>query len=131
MPAQSGTEPQNAPAPVPQQEYIQARNLTVERQGQGSAQYSERFPQVRGGVCEFCGIQDPLVAAEHQYKMCPHYRGMMLRCSYCDETKNPDEVAGKSVLNVAKHPDNPSKLVVWCDSFSCSEKHLARFKIGT
>lgn len=109
---------------------MQAHNFQIERQGQNSASYSERFPQVRGGVCEFCGIVDQNVPSEHQYKLCPHYRGAQLRCSYCDETKNPDEVNGKSVLNIAKHPDNPSKLVVWCDSYECSKRHLERFKVS-
>lgn len=119
-----GTEPQTAPATV----YTQAHNLQIERQGPGSAPLVHRYPQVRGGVCEFCGIMDPLVSAEHQYKLCPHYRGLQLRCSYCDETKIPDEVNAKSILNIAQHPDNPNKLVVWCDSYECSKKHLERFK---
>lgn len=126
-----GTEPSDAPvilsveAPV-----IPApRQRTIERQGSRSEPYTIRLPQIRGGVCEFCGTIDPLVPPQFQYQLCPHFRGLgEMRCSYCDESKNPTEVIGHSRLNIAGHPDNPDKLVVWCDSYECSRKHEARFK---
>ena len=132
-------EPEKAPterevAPV-QPEYIapapiMPRQKTIERQGDLSTQYSRRFPQVRGGLCEFCGVIDPNTPSQHQYKLCPHYRGMQLRCTYCPATKEPDDVIYHSTLNIAEHPDNPDKLVVWCNSYECSKKHTERFKIG-
>lgn len=100
---------------------------TVERQGASATPYTERYPKVVGGVCEFCGVMDGNYRAEDQYKLCTHYQGMQLRCSYCDASKDPDEVVGHASLNIAGHPDNPDKLIVWCDSFKCSEKHLQRF----
>lgn len=103
---------------------------TIERQGSRTEPYTRRLPQVRGGICEFCGVIDPSVPSEQQYKLCPHFRGMQLRCSYCDETKNPDEIVGHSTLNVAEHPDNPDKLIVWCDSYSCSRAHESRFRVS-
>lgn len=118
------SEPQPAPvyqAPAP-------RPKTIERQGSQSEPYTRRWPQVRGGICEFCGVLDSNTPSEYQYKLCPHYRGMELRCSYCDATKNPDEVVYHAALNIAEHPDNPDKLIVWCDAYTCSEKHLARFQ---
>lgn len=115
-------------APVTTAYVPKAPRLTVERQGQNAAPMSERLPNVRAGICEYCGVLDPNVPSEHQYKLCGHYRDIgQLRCSYCDETKNPDDVIGHSVLHVAKNPDNPQSLIVWCDSLKCSEKHLARF----
>lgn len=122
--------PETKPAePVtPKQEWILPRHKTIERQGNRAEPYTQRHPQVRGGICEFCGVMDKNVASEHQYKICPHYRGMQLRCSYCDENKNPDEVVYHAVLNVAEHPDNPNSLIVWCDSYDCSRKHEQRFK---
>lgn len=108
-----------------------ATRIRIERQGSSSEAYTERYPQVRAGVCEFCGILDSNVPGEYQYKLCPHFRGLgELACSYCPETKNPAEVVGHSTLNIAVHPDNPNKLVVWCDSYECSGKHLARFKVN-
>jgi len=125
--------PVNVPAPVPVAPapvYHAPRQKVIERQGSKSVPYTQRYPQVRGGVCEYCGVLDPHVPSEHQYKLCPHYRGMQLRCSYCDETKNPDDVIGHSCMNIAGHPDNPDKLIVWCDSYNCSRAHEARFNLS-
>lgn len=106
----------------------QPRQMRVERQGARSEAYSRRFPQVRGGICEFCGVLDKNVPSQFQYKLCPHYRGMQLACSYCPGTKDPDEVVYHANMNVAEHPDNPSTLVVWCDSYECSKAHIERFQ---
>lgn len=102
---------------------------TIERQGAKGVPYVHRYPEVRSGICEFCGVIDPTLPSTEQYKLCPHYKGMgEVRCSYCDESKDPQEVMYKAVLNVYDHPDNPDKLVVVCDNFTCVQKHEARFK---
>lgn len=121
--------PDTVEVPTPVQPTYVAPKRKIERQGQSSEPYTRRLPQVRGGICEYCGVIDPSVPSEHQYKLCPHYRDIgQLRCSYCDDSKNPDDVIGHSILNVAESPDDPSKLVVWCDSYECSRAHEARFK---
>ena len=104
------------------------RQMRVEREGNSSAPYTRRFPQIRGGICEFCGVIDGRYSSQDQYKMCPHYRGMQARCTYCPENKDPDEVVRVSEMNVAEHPDKPGVLIMWCNSFECSKKHLDRFK---
>jgi len=116
-------------APVTPQ-WVMPRQKTLERQGDATAPYSHRSPQVRGGICEFCGVIDPNQPSQYQYKLCPHYRGMQLRCTYCPPTKDSDDVIYHATLNVAEHPDNPDKLVVWCDSYECSKKHIERFKVS-
>lgn len=129
---QPATEREIAPATV--QPVYQApkmpRQKQLERQGTMSAAYSVRYPQIRGGICEYCGVIDGNYPSEFQYKLCPHYRGMQMRCVYCPDSKDPDDVINHSVMNVAEHPDNPDKLVVWCNSYECSGKHLERFKIN-
>lgn len=107
---------------------IAPATLQPERRGRSSSSpITMRFPEIRGGQCEFCGTIDPLQPATEQYKLCPHFRGMgELYCSYCPETKNPEEVTRISRINVAKHPTENS-LVVWCNSTECSGKHIARF----
>ena len=108
--------------------YVAPKQM-IERQGQSAEAYSQRKPQIRGGICEYCGVLDKNVPSEHQYKLCGHFRDLgTVRCSYCDETKNPDDIIGHSVINVAQHPDNPNKWIAWCDSYNCSKAHLARFK---
>lgn len=121
--APTAQEPMSVPRPE-----LGPRQMMVERQGVQAEPRTRRFPQVRAGICEFCGVLDPNVPSEHQYKLCPHYRGMQLRCSYCDASKNPDDIIGHSVMNVAEHPDKPGTMIVWCDSYECSRKHEARFK---
>ena len=127
----SGTEPQIAPVTEPTPVVVQApapvRQKRIERQGELTVPYVHQMPEVRGGTCEWCGVMDNTMPAEFQYKLCPHYRGMQLRCSYCDENKNPDEVIGHTKLNVYEHPDDPDKLVVVCNSYDCTKKHRARF----
>lgn len=104
---------------------------TVERQGPSSEAYTHRYPEVRGGVCEYCGILDPNVDAQFQYKLCPHFRGMgTLACSYCPDHKNPEEVTRSHTLNIHVSPTNPNEVVVVCGSFECADKHLNRFKIN-
>lgn len=102
---------------------------TIERQGQRSEAYTEYYPRVTGGICEFCGVVDNKMPATEQYKLCVHFKDMgELRCSYCPETVNPEEVVYHSTLNIHGHPDNPQKLVVVCDAYNCSRAHEARFK---
>ena len=101
----------------------------IERQGVSSEPYTRRYPEVRGGICEWCGVLDRRLPSEEQYKLCPHFREIgQLQCSYCPDYKNADEVINHSVLKVAAHPDNSGKLVVWCDSYECAKAHIARFK---
>lgn len=102
---------------------------TIERQGSRSEAYTEMYPHVIGGICEFHGVMDPLQPATVQYSLCPHFAGLgELRCSYCPETANPEEVVAHADMKIHGHPDNPSKLIVVCDSYDCSQKHISRFK---
>lgn len=130
MPSQAATERVEAPATVSQTQWVMPRQKQVERQGDVSSPYSHRYPQVRGGICEYCGVIDPNQPSQYQYKLCPHYRGMQLRCTYCPQTKDTDDVIYHADMNVAEHPDNPDKLVVWCNSYECSKKHRERFEVN-
>ena len=131
-----GTEPFNAPADVSApyvEPYVapQPRQKTLERRGMRTEPYTRRLPQIRGGICEFCGVLDRNVPSQLQYQLCPHFRGIgEMQCSYCDEAKNPVDVVLHSVLNIAEHPTNPDQLVVWCNSYECSRRHEARFKVN-
>ena len=118
-----GTEPYIAPVDTLQ-------GKSVERQGIKAEPYTQRYPEVRGGICEYCGVIDQNQPSEYQYKLCPHFRGMQLRCSYCPENKNPDDVIGHHRLQIAGHPENPNTIIAWCDSYDCSKKHETRFKRG-
>lgn len=119
----SGTEPQYAPVRP-----VTPREMQLSPRGSSSEPVSRRFPQVRAGQCEHCGTIDPNQPGQYQYKLCPHYRGMDLRCVYCPQSKDQDEVVRNSILNVAEDPFNHGSLVVWCGSFECSKRHEQRYK---
>lgn len=104
---------------------------TIERQGVVSVPITRRYPRVIGGVCEFHGELDNTKPADIQYTLCDHFKDIgQLRCSYCDESRSPEEVIKQSAINVYVHPDNPNKLVVVCDNFQCEQKHQSRFKLS-
>lgn len=99
-----------------------------ERQGAQGVAMTQMYPRVIGGVCEYCGVIDPLLPSTEQYKLCVHFKGLgELRCSYCPQNVNPDEVVYHADMKIHAHPDNPDKLVVVCDSYNCSQKHIAKF----
>jgi len=112
------TAPQVAPRP------------RIERQGSVTVPYVKRWPQVRAGTCEKCGTLDPYTSGNEQYKLCEHYRGMTLQCSYCDAQRDPEQVVAGHTLNVAEHPSDPNTLIVWCNSFACIEAHTKRFQVS-
>lgn len=121
-----GTEP--VTAPVTPVNWINPRQKIVERQGSRAEAYVHHYPEVRGGVCEWCGVIDKNVESQHQYKLCPHYRGQQLACSYCPATKEPDDVNRKSVLHITDSPTDPNALIVVCDAYECTKLHQERFQ---
>lgn len=128
------TEPEPAPETVATVTPVYQpapRQMRVERQGSKSEPYVRHYPDIRGGTCEYCGVLDRNVAAQDQYKMCPHYRGMQARCSYCPDTKDPDEVIRSMRLQVVDHPDRPGTLIMVCDATTCGDAHIKRFQRTT
>lgn len=107
------------------------RQMRIERQGARSEPYVVHYPKVRAGVCDHCGVLDPNVPSQYQYKLCPHYRGQQLICSYCPSEKDPDEVIRGTKLEIMQHPHNPWELIVVCSSFDCERAHQKRFQLAT
>lgn len=105
-----------------------AINKQIERQGLNAEPQVHFYPTVRAGICDRCGVIDPNVESVYQYKLCEHYRGKQLACSYCPSSTHPDEVIKHSILQVMDSPDNANELVVVCNTSECSEKHIKRFR---
>lgn len=111
---------------------------TIERQAGVNAPVSSRYPRIIGGQCERHGVVDPLNSSVPQYLLCGCFKdiGGQVRCSYCPDTKDPNEVMRLSEMNVAVHPEDMGKpgdqqrIIAWCNSFECSDKHLKRFKVS-
>ena len=103
----------------------------IERRGTKSEPYVRRYPQVIGGVCEHHGVINS-EAKQFQYTLCPndgvHPVWNQLHCSYCDATKDPNDVIYHSTINIYDSPTNPNELIVVCDNFTCVQKHQARFQ---
>ena len=133
-PETAATERVTAPvttAPVAQTpQYLTPRDMDIERVGGLASGMTIVFPEVRGGICEFCGVIDGNYPSHYQYKLCPHYRGKQLQCSYCPGSKDVDDVINHSVLRVMQHPDHPRKLIVHCNSYECLRKHEQRWKVA-
>ena|SRR3990167_6478574 len=123
-PNASGTEPQYAPAPRPST----PREMQLTPRGASTSPLTRHFPQVRAGVCEYCGVIDRNQPGQYQYKLCPHYRGMELRCVYCPDAKDQDEVVRNSILHVMEDPYNPGRLVIHCGHFECVKRFEQQFK---
>ena len=103
-----------------------------ERQGDAATVLTHRFPEVRGGVCESCGILDPKQPGQIQYKLCPHFREIdNIACNYCPPSKNPDEVIRSHVLNIYRSPNNPNAIISVCDESQCMDKHIKRFQANS
>lgn len=101
---------------------------TIERKGSTTSPIVGVYPKVRAGICDRCGVIDPNVDSVNQYKLCEHYRGMQLSCSYCPSTTNPDEVISHGILEVFDSPYNQGELVVVCNTSMCQDKHYKRFQ---
>lgn len=104
------------------------KRIHVEREGSKSEPLATPWPDIRGGTCEFCGSLDPHVEAKYQYKLCPHYRGLDARCTYCPDSKDPNDVVYHETLRVMEYPRGSGTLIMWCGSFNCSQAHLKRFQ---
>ncbi len=104
----------------------------TEKKGGVMGLYTRIDPRIYGGICEKCGVLDKNQESEYQYKLCEHYRGLNLECSYCDPTKDQREVTRISQLYVYDHPFKKDQygrpvLGVVCDSFTCQNAFNIEF----
>lgn len=104
------------------------RQMKITPRGVSNEPVSRRFPKIIAGTCEYCGTLDKHQPGQSQYKLCPHYRGMEMKCVYCPLTENQEEVVRGRTLNVAEDPFRAGNLVVWCNSNECSRKHFEKYK---
>jgi len=114
---------QAPPAPAPRE---------LEKKEGTRTYYTRIYPRVNGGICEKCGVIDKNQPAIYQYKLCEHYRGLSLECSYCDPTRDPDEVVRISSLKIYDHPTKKDAqgrpvLGVVCDSYDCTARFNSEF----
>jgi len=73
---------------------------------------AKRLPDIRSGVCEFCGIS---------YKECEHYKGIDIFCSYC---RRKDTIPSR-ILKLFEIGD---EIIVVCDDFKCLDDHNKKYR---
>lgn len=112
-------------------------------------------PAIICGVCEHCGSSEYVGGEvkkvtngqgelEHRYAgghweerdatMCKHYSGLDIRCTYCQEKFTGlktrlgkfAEILATRIVYVMSFVDQPKKVIMYCDSFECKEKHIKR-----
>lgn len=120
----------SAPVTAQPVRYIMPHEMEVERIGGLTSGLTNIFPEVRGGVCTWCGVMDQNYPSNYQYKLCPHYRGKQLACSYCPTSKDVDDVITHARLRIIQHPNNPKQLIICCDSYECRKAHEQRWKVA-
>lgn len=103
------------------------RQMRVERQGEQGVPMTRKWPDIRGGTCEFCGVQDRNQPSHMQYKLCNHYRGMQAHCTYCKPERDADDVINHTILNVYEDPYNAGTIIFCCSLSECMDKHIKRF----
>ena len=117
------TTTQNVGAPVPEanpthfdkppKSGVQQAAELASHEGQ---KYYDRYPKIRGGICEFCGIH---------YSKCPHYADYHKRmgdfiCA-CGRSKDPMAVKQLQLMYV------PHRGYFLCDSAGCAGIYKDRF----
>lgn len=105
------------------------KDLVLTQPGQANVPMSRRFPRVLGGQCEHCGTLDKNVDGRYQYKICPHFKDMNLKCVFCKESADHDEVIRHSELLVMEDPQYPGRLLTLCGQFECNKKFEDKYGI--
>ena len=108
---------------------------TVERRVDSGSPEATKLPTVRGGICDFCGVLDSSLPPHEQYKLCPHYKGTDLRCTYCPldtrfEVMGADGFIGNRIYSIFEFPVGSGRLTVVCNDLKCQDKHMKRFLKG-
>ncbi len=99
----------------------------VERKATPLVPSAKRHPDIRAGICEFCGLLDKKVPLDKQYTICPHYNDVDIFCTYCGKG---EEIIKDRALHIYELDDEPGKLIIVCDDYQCRNKHNQRFNLG-
>ena len=124
---QSAQEPSLPVMPPMTPSPMTPSNMRLTPRGATSAPLTRHFPEVRAGQCAYCGTIDPHQPGHLQYKLCPHYRGMDLKCIYCSPNRDQAETVKQSTIKVFENPYRPGELVTHCGSFDCVKKFEEAF----
>ena len=105
------------------------KDMKLSRPGESSELYSRNFPRILGGTCEECGVIDNNYPGQVQYKFCKHYKGREMKCTFCKESADHDDIIRMSTLLVKEDPYAPGNLVTLCGSYDCTKKFETKYHI--
>lgn len=105
------------------------REMPLSGAGNSGGLTTRLHPRIIGGVCEYCGVLDSNVEGKYQYKLCKHYKDREMKCSFCKESADHDDVIRQSTLLVKDDPYNPGFLVTLCGRFDCTRKFEEKYHI--
>lgn len=105
------------------------RNMRIGAPGEATELRTRTFPTIYGGVCEACGVLNNNYPGQVQYKFCEHYKGLNLKCSFCKESADHDDIVRMSAMLVKEDPYTPGTLVTLCGSYECTKKYEAKYHI--
>lgn len=106
---------------------VKVPKFKVERKATPLVPSAKKYPDIRAGICEFCGILDKNVPIDKQYTICPHYQGVDIFCTYCGKS---EDIIKDRALHIYELDEDPGKLVIVCDDYACRNKHNQRFNLG-
>ncbi len=109
------------------------KEMNLTRPGESSGLRTRFFPRVIGGTCEHCGVIDQNYPGNVQYKFCQHYsqfRDTGMKCVFCKETADHDDVVRMSEMLVMEDPYVPGNLVTLCKSYECTKKFEQKYHIS-
>jgi len=109
---------------------VPLESMTLTRPGEANVPHSRIFPRIKGGTCEECGVIDPNYPGSVQYKFCKHYKGRDMRCVFCKDTADHEDVVRMSDMKVFEDPYNPGTLVTLCGSYECTRKFEQKYHIN-
>ncbi len=105
------------------------QEMKLTKPGESNELVVRQFPWIKGGVCDYCGVIDPAYPGHQQYKLCQHYQGRDMKCVFCKETADHDDVIRMSQMKVIEDPYAPGHLATMCGSYECTKKFRAKYHL--
>lgn len=108
---------------------VPLQDMTLTPPGSSSGLRTRFFPRIIGGTCEECGVIDNNYPGNVQYKFCKHYKSRDMKCVFCKESADHEDVIRMSEMLVMEDPYSPGSLVTLCKSYECTKKFEEKYHI--
>lgn len=108
---------------------VPLQGMRLTQPGQSNELVVRQFPWIKGGQCDYCGVVDPNYPGDQQYKFCMHYASRNMKCVFCKESADHDDVIRMSSMKVIEDPYAPGNLVTMCGSYECTRKFEQKYHL--